>query len=83
MNFSNSDIWNESLFIRYPINKIVKVGQLYFYNDNGILICQNFFNPNISQIEIEGLIKKINAKIGKSFVFSIKANEKIKIIIMF
>ena len=68
MNFSNSDIWNESLFIRYPINKIVKVGQLYFYNDNGILICQNFFNPNISQIEIEGLIKKINE--GNKIKFS-------------
>lgn len=68
MNFSNSDIWNESLFIRYPINKIVKVGQLYFYNNNGILICQNFFNLNISHIEIEGLIKKINE--GNKIKFS-------------
>ena len=68
MNFSNSDIWNESLFIRYPIDKIVKVGQLYFYSDNGILICQNFFNPTISKIEIEGLIKKINE--GNKIKFS-------------
>ena len=68
MNFSNSDIWNESLFIRYPINKIVKVGQLYFYSDNGCLICQNFFNPNIGKIEIEGLIKKISE--GNKIKFS-------------
>lgn len=68
MNFSNSYIWNESLFIRYPINKIVKVGQLYFYNDNGCLICQNFFKPNIGKIEIEGLIKKINE--GNKIKFS-------------
>lgn len=60
MNFSNSNIWNESLFIRYPINKIVKIGQLHFYSDNDYLICQNFFNPNIGEIEIEGLIKKLN-----------------------
>lgn len=30
-------------------------------------------------LKLNRLIKKINAKIGKSFVFSIKANEKIKI----
>lgn len=59
MNFSNSNIWNDSLYIRYPIDKIVKLGNLYFYNDDNMLICQNFFNPNIGELELDGLIKNI------------------------
>ena len=60
MNFSNSNIWINSLYIRYPIDKIVNIGQLYFYNDNNLLTCQNFFKPNINELEIEELIKKID-----------------------
>ncbi len=47
MNFSSSDIWNNSLFIRYPIDKIKKIENLYFYDDNNTLMCQTFFNPSV------------------------------------
>ena len=75
MNFSNSNIWIDSLYIRYPINKIVNMGQLYFYNDNNLLICQNFFNPNIGELEIKQLTKRINE--GNKVKFSYINNSKI------
>lgn len=74
MNFSNSNIWIDSLSIRYPIDKIVNIGQLYFYDDNNLLICQNYFNPKINELEIEGLIKKIDE--GKKVKFSYINNSK-------
>ena len=52
MNFSNSEIWNNSIFIRYPIDKIRKIGNVYFYEEDNILICQNFFEPNIKNNEL-------------------------------
>ena len=80
MNFSNSNIWNTSLTIRYPIDKIVNIGQLYFYNDNAMLICQNFFNLNIGKIEIDELIKKIKngSKIKFKYLNDSKALEDLK-----
>lgn len=75
MNFSNSNIWIDSLYIRYPINKIVNIGQVYFYNDNNLLICQNFFNPNISELEIKQLTKRINE--GYKVKFSYINNSEI------
>ena len=75
MNFSNSNIWIDSLYIRYPINKIVNIGKLYFYNDNNLLICQNFFNPNIGELEIKQLIKRINE--GNKVKFSYINNSEI------
>lgn len=75
MNFSNSNIWINSLYIRYPIDKIVNIGQLYFYNDNNLLTCQNFFKPNINELEIEELIKKIDE--GNKVKFSYINNSKI------
>ncbi len=75
MNFSNSDIWINSLYIRYPIDKIVNIGQLYFYNDNNLLICQNFFKPSINEQEIGELIKKIDE--GNKVKFSYINNSEI------
>lgn len=75
MNFSNSKIWIDSLYIRYPINKIVHIGQLYFYNDNNLLTCQNFFNPNIGELEIKQLTKRINE--GNKVKFSYINNSEI------
>ena len=75
MNFSNSNIWIDSLYIRYPINKIVNIGKLYFYNDNNLLICQNFFNPNMGELEIKQLIKRINE--GNKVKFSYINNSEI------
>lgn len=75
MNFSNSNIWIDSLYIRYPINKIVNIGQLHFYNDNNLLKCQNFFNPNISKLEIKQLTKRINE--GNKVKFSYINNSEI------
>lgn len=75
MNFSNSNIWIDSLYIRYPIDKIVNIGQLYFYNGNDLLICQNFFKPIINEQEIEGLIKRIDE--GNKVKFSYINNSEI------
>ena len=75
MNFSNSNIWIDSLYIRYPINKIINIGQLYFYNDNNLLICQNFFKPIINKQEIGELIKRINE--GNKVKFSYINNSEI------
>ena len=75
MNFSNSNIWIDSLYIRYPINKIVNIGKLYFYNDNNLFICQNFFNPNMGELEIKQLIKRINE--GNKVKFSYINNSEI------
>ncbi len=59
MNFSSSNIWNNSLYIRYPINKIIKLGELYFYENDNLLICQNFFEPHIGEKELNELKKII------------------------
>lgn len=75
MNFSNSNIWIDSLYIRYPIDKIVNIGQLYFYNDNDLLICQNFFKPIINEQEIGELIKRIDE--GNKVKFSYINNSEI------
>lgn len=75
MNFSNSNIWIDSLYIRYPIDKIVNIGQLYFYNDNDLLICQNFFKPIINEQEIGELIKRIDE--GSKVKFSYINNSEI------
>lgn len=75
MNFSNSNIWIDSLYIRYPINKIINIGQLYFYNDNNLLICQNFFKPIINKQEIGELIKRIDE--GSKVKFSYINNSEI------
>lgn len=48
MQFSSSVIWNDSLFLRYPVDKIKKIGNLYFYDNDNILLCQNFFEPKIT-----------------------------------
>lgn len=75
MNFSNSNIWIDSLYIRYPIDKIVNIGELHFYNDNNLLVCQNFFDPNISELEIKHLTKIIND--GKKVKFNYINNSDI------
>ncbi len=75
MNFSNSDIWNYSLWIRYPIDKIVNIGQLYFYQDNNLWECQNFFNPIITDFELKELMKIIRE--GKKVKFKYINNSEI------
>ena len=64
--------------------EIIFVTRLNNYAIDGYLV--NAFDYVLKPInytsfalKLDRLIKKINAKIGKSFVFSIKANEKIKI----
>ncbi len=80
MNFSNSNIWNDSLYIRYPISKIINIGKLYFYNENNLLICQNFFDLNIGKFEIEKMIDKIvgGSKIKFSYINNSKTLDNLK-----
>ena len=60
MNFSTSEIWNNSLVLRYPIDKIRKIGNIYFYENDNILKCQQFFNFNITENELKELEYEIN-----------------------
>ena len=80
MNFSSTNIWNNSLFSRYPINKIKKIGDLYFYDDNNMLICQNFFNPIIENNELNELKTNILnfKKIKFSYINNSESLEKLK-----
>lgn len=60
MNFSTSQIWNNSLALRYPIDKIKKIGNMYFFENDNILKCQHFFDFNISESELKELEHEIN-----------------------
>lgn len=66
--FSMSEIWINSLYLRYPYNRIKKIGDLYFYEENDILKCQHFFN--IKKCDFELLKKEIknNKKIRFSYL---------------
>lgn len=59
MQFSSSVIWNDSLFLRYPVDKIKKIGNLYFYDDDNILSCQNFFELKITMEDLTLLKNEI------------------------
>ena len=59
MNFSKSEIWNNSLFIRYPIEKIFKLGNLYYFLDGDTLICQSFFNLGLEKKDLDEIKKVI------------------------
>lgn len=76
--FSNSDIWNNSLILRYSFDKIKKIGNLYFFDDNDTLLCQNFFDQIIENNELYELKNEIlkNKKIKfKYFNNSITLNK--------
>lgn len=60
MNFSTSEIWNKSIALRYPIDRVKKIGNIYFYDDNGILKCQHFFDFNITLDELKKMECEIN-----------------------
>ena len=60
MNFSRSQIWNNSLALRYPIDKIKKIGNMYFFENDNILKCQHFFDFNITESELKELEYEIN-----------------------
>ena len=78
MNFSNSSIWNNSLYLRYPYDKIIKIGKLYFYEENDILKCQQFFD--IEDYDLEDFKKYIdrNKKIRFSYINDSKFLEELK-----
>lgn len=69
-NFTFSDNWINSIYYRYDINKIEKNDILYFYNYNGLLKCQNYFDYNINNNILNGLLKYSDIK------FSYFDNEK-------
>ena len=64
MNYSTCDIWNQSIALRYPIDKIKKIGNLYFFDDNNILKCQHFFDFNVTNDDLKKMEIEINK--GKS-----------------
>ena len=53
MNFSTSNIWNNSFILRYPLEQIKKIGNLYFYGSENILKCQHFFEFDITSDELK------------------------------
>lgn len=60
MNFSTSSLWINSLALRYPLDKIQKIGRLYFYLENNLLKCQHFFSFDINDGELDELKKQIS-----------------------
>lgn len=60
MNFSNSNIWNNSFVLRYSVNKIKKINDLYFYENNNLLKCQHFFEFNITDDDFKKMKNEIN-----------------------
>ena len=68
MNFSTSNIWNNSFILRYPLEQIKKIGNLYFYESENILKCQHFFEFDITSDELKIMQKEIkNNKKSKIF----------------
>lgn len=74
MNFSKSEIWNNSLFIRYPIEKIFKLGNLYYFLDGDTLICQSFFNLGLEKKDLDEIKKVIfeSKKVRFSYIDDVK-----------
>ena len=63
MNFSTSDVWNNSIILRYPIDKIRKIGNLYFVENENILKCQHFFDFDIGTNVLDSLkVQVLNHK---------------------
>jgi len=60
MNFSVSTTWNNSIILRYPKNKIIKIGNLFFYKGDSIYKCQHFFDFEITTSEYEQLCNLID-----------------------
>lgn len=65
MNFSISDVWNNSLILRYPQDKIIKLGDLLFYKDGKAYKCQHFFDYKIDAKDF----KKISDLLEKGYIF--------------
>lgn len=61
-NFTFSDKWINSFYYRYDISKIIKNDNLYFYNNNGLLKCQNYFKFDININKLNGLLNYDNIK---------------------
>lgn len=54
-NFTMSQIWKNSLYIRYNLNDLVCTGNLFFYKNDKLLTCQHFFNFEFSEEDINNL----------------------------
>lgn len=78
-NFTFSDMWLESIKTRYLPSRVVKIGNLFFANVNGIYRCQHFFDFNITKDEFNQLEYYINKgmKIRFSYIDK-KLFDKIK-----
>ena len=80
MNFSSSSIWNKSLCLRYPVDKIKRFGNVFFYENNSDLICQTFFEPNITYKDLEYLKGEVedSKRIRFSYINNSKVLDSIK-----
>ena len=60
-NFTLSNDWLNALPIRYNISNLINVNnELYFYNDNGLLKCQSYFDFNIQEKTLDELSNILN-----------------------
>ena len=80
MNFSTSNIWNNSFILRYPLEQIKKIGNLYFYESENILKCQHFFEFDITNDELKIMQKEIknNKKIRFNYINDSVLSNKLK-----
>lgn len=63
-NFTTSSTWNNSILLRYDLNKIIQIDKLYFYNDNSLLKCQHFFDFEITDL----ILNQVREYINKSYI---------------
>ncbi|MDD3048401.1 MAG: hypothetical protein PHQ89_00200 [Bacilli bacterium] len=59
-NFTFSKPWKEAFPIRFNINKIVKINNICFYQENEILKCQHYFDFEVSKNSLQKMQKYIN-----------------------
>ncbi len=71
-NFTMSNIWIRSSYIRYDINELFQIGNLLFRKKGNQLICQHFFEMNFD----ENTINNMKAYIYKGMVFKFNYVDK-------
>ncbi len=67
-NFTMSEIWTQSSYIRYNVNELFKIGNLLFRKTGNQLVSQHFFDISIDDETVDKMKNYINE--GFTFKFS-------------
>ena len=79
-NFTLSDEWNSSLLIRYSLDHLKEIDNIYFYSIDNQLKCQHFFEFELSDLVLKKLCLEIknNNSIKFSYIHESKLTYKLK-----